>query len=255
LPRTRRDASGELYRVYADRSLSAPLGYVSSLYGSAGLEAADSSALLGLGGDDPLSRALAKFRAPTKQGDDLRTSLSLTLQRLAVRLLGADRGAVVALDPRTGDVLALASTPTFDASGIADPATARAAFSAALDDPGQPLLDRATQGLYVPGSAFKIVTAIAGFSSGAINAATGIPPATGGRDDRSFSWTASGSLTGTISSPGSEVLDFARATEVSCNIWYALAGLRTGVRRWTRRRDASDSVRPSRSTCPPRARS
>ena len=121
LATNRRDASGDLYRVYADRSLSAPLGYASSLYGSAGLEAADTSVLMGLGADDPLSRALAKFRSPVPRGDDLRTSLSLTLQRLAVRLLGADRGAVVALDPRTGDVLALASTPTFDASGIADP--------------------------------------------------------------------------------------------------------------------------------------
>jgi peptidoglycan glycosyltransferase len=227
LATNRRDPSGELYRVYADRSLSAPLGYVSSLYGSAGLEAADASVLLGLGGDDPLSRALAKFRAPTQRGDDLRTSLSLTLQRLAVRLLGADRGAVVALDPRTGDVLALASTPTFDASGVADPATARAAFSAALDDPGQPLLDRATQGLYVPGSAFKIVTAIAGFSSGAINAATAFPQQPG---DETTGLLVDGFriVDGHHLFTGSEALDFARATEVSCNIWYALAGLRTG---------------------------
>lgn len=118
---SRRDAGGEPYRVYADASLSAPLGYASRLYGSAGLEAAYASELLGLGGDDAASRALAKFRPRAQRGDDLRTSLSLTLQRLAVRLLGADRGAVVALDPRTGEVLAMASTPTYNASGIADP--------------------------------------------------------------------------------------------------------------------------------------
>jgi peptidoglycan glycosyltransferase len=124
-------------------------------------------------------------------------------------------------------VLALASTPTFDASGIADPATARAAFSAALEDPGQPLLDRATQGLYVPGSAFKIVTAIAGFSSGAINAATAFPQQPG---DETTGLLVDGFriVDGHHLFTGSEVLDFARATEVSCNIWYALAGLRTG---------------------------
>jgi len=227
LATNRRDAGGELYRVYADASLSAPLGYASRLYGSAGLEAAYASELLGVGGDDPVSRALAKFRPRAQRGDDLRTSLSLALQRLAVRLLGADRGAVVALDPRTGEVLAMASTPTFDASGIANPATSRPAFAAARHDPGQPLLNRAIQGRYVPGSVFKIVTAIAGLSSGAITAATAFPqqPAA-----ESTGLLVSGFRIRDGHHPftGSEVLDFSRATEVSCNIWYALAGLRTG---------------------------
>ncbi len=227
LATTRRDTAGEIYRVYADASLSAPIGYASRQYGSAGLEAAYASELLGFGGDDPLSRALAKFRPPAQRGDDLRTSLSLTLQRLAVRLLGADEGAVVALDPRTGDVLAMASTPTFDASGIANPATSRAVFAATLGSPGQPLIDRAIQGRYVPGSVFKIVTAIAGFSSGAIDAATTFPqqPA-----DETTGLLVSGFriLDGHHLFTGSELLDFSRATEVSCNIWYALAGLRIG---------------------------
>ena len=227
LASSKRDASGEPYRVYADVSLSAPLGYASRLYGSAGLEAADASELLGIGSDDPMSRALAKFRPVAARGDDVRTSLSLSLQRLAVRLLGADRGAVVALDPRTGEVLAMASTPTFDASGIANPATSRAAFAAARADPGQPLLDRAIQGRYVPGSVFKIVTAIAGLSSGAITPAT------------TFSQQPAAERTGLLVDgylvrdghhlfTGNELLDFSRATEVSCNIWFALAGLRTG---------------------------
>ena len=72
------------------------------------------------------------------------------------------------LDPRTGEVLALASTPTYDASAISNPATSQAAFEALQNDPGQPLLPRATLGRYVPGSVFKIVTAIAGLASGAI---------------------------------------------------------------------------------------
>ena len=224
---SRRDAGGEPYRVYADASLSAPLGYASRLYGSAGLEAAYASELLGMGGDDPMSRALAKFRPRPERGDDLRTSLSLTLQRLAVRLLGADRGAVVALDPRTGEVLAMASTPTYDASGIANPATSRAAFAAARDDPGQPLLDRAVQGRYVPGSAFKIVTAIAALSSGAVTPATTFPQQPRAE---STGLLVSGFRVrdGHHAFTGTELLNFARATEVSCNIWYALAGLRTG---------------------------
>ena len=227
LATSRLDAAGEPYRVYADASLSAPIGYASRMYGSAGLEAAYASELLGTGGDDPASRALAKFRPRTGRGDDLQTSLSLSLQKLAVSLLGSDRGAVVALDPRTGDVLAMASTPTYDASGIANPATSRAAFAAARNDPGQPLLDRAIQGRYVPGSVFKIVTAIAGLSSGAITPATTFPqqPAA---ETTGLLVDGYRVRDGHHLFTGSEVLDFTRATEVSCNIWYALAGLRTG---------------------------
>ena len=55
------------------------------------------------------------------------------------------------LDPRTGEVLAMASTPTYDASAMANPTTAAATFAALRDDPDQPLLPRATQGRYVPG--------------------------------------------------------------------------------------------------------
>ncbi len=68
------------------------------------------------------------------------------------------------LDPTTGQVLALASTPTYDASAIADPATAGAAFEQLRTDGSNPLLPRATLGRYVPGSVFKIVTAIAGLT-------------------------------------------------------------------------------------------
>ncbi len=131
------------------------------------------------------------------------------------------------LDPRTGAVLVLASTPTFDAGGIANPGTARAAFSAAAADPGQPLLDRATQGLYVPGSVFKIVTAIAALGSGAIT------------PSRRYAQQPAAETSGLLVSgfrvrdghhlfTGSEELDFARAVEVSCNIYFALAGLATG---------------------------
>ena len=73
------------------------------------------------------------------------------------------------LDPRTGEVLALASTPTYDASAIAEPGDRRARRSRrSRPTDRQPLLPRATLGRYVPGSVFKIVTAIAGLGSGAI---------------------------------------------------------------------------------------
>ncbi len=144
-----------------------------------------------------------------------------------MKALGKRRGAVVMLDPKTGEVLALASTPTYDASAIADPATSQAAFEALQDDKAQPLLPRATLGRYVPGSVFKIVTAVAGLGSGAVE------PTTTYKDQPAAEKT--GLLVngyrvrdGHHPATGSTALDLFDATEVSCNIWYAETGLKTG---------------------------
>ena len=99
----------------------------------------------------------------------MRLTISLPLQKAALKALGTDRGAVVMIDPRTGEVLALASNPTFDASPLANPATAAKTWAALNADKSRPLLPRATLGTYVPGSVMKIVTAIAGLSSGALH--------------------------------------------------------------------------------------
>ncbi len=227
LASSRRAGDGTPYRVYADAAVSHPVGYASALYGSAGLERAYAAALTGARGSDPISRTFAKFLPPEDRRMDLRSSLSLAFQRLAVRLLGSDRGSVVMLDPRTGEILALASTPTFDASGVSNPATARATFAALREDEDSPLLDRATQGLYVPGSVFKIVTAIAGLGSGSVTPATTYPEQPGAELD---GLVVDGFTVrdGHHAFTGDEQLDLLTGTEVSCNIWYALAGLDTG---------------------------
>ena len=167
LARNERDENGELYRAYANQAVSQVVGYSSRRFGSAGLERAYSAELAGLA-VDPLADALRKFGGDLYDPQDLHLSLSYDLQRAAIRALGDRKGAVVMLDPTTGEILALASTPTYDASAIADPSTAQETFEALQDDPDNPLLPRATLGRYVPGSVFKIVTAIAGLGSGAI---------------------------------------------------------------------------------------
>ena len=163
----KKDANGESYRVYAGRQISQVVGYASTTYGRAGLERSYDAELTGLAGD-PLTDAFAKFGADRYDPKDLTLSLSWDLQKAAVAALGKHRGAVVMLDPKTGEVLALASTPTYDASAIANPETAKATFEGLQDDADQPLLPRATLGRYVPGSVFKIVTAVAGLGSEAI---------------------------------------------------------------------------------------
>jgi len=227
LASNRRTDDGEAYRVYADPAISHVVGYASRRYGSTGLERAYAAELLGVRPQDPLSRLAAKLRPAQDVREDLRTSLSLPLQRLAVRLLGDDRGAVVMLDPRTGEVLVLASTPTFDASAVADPATAARTFERLRDDPAKPLLPRATQGRYVPGSVFKIVTATAGLGSGAVTPSTRFveqPPAEEGGLLVSGYRVRDGHHPAT----GDRALDLGGAIEASCNIWFALAGLQTG---------------------------
>jgi Cell division protein FtsI/penicillin-binding protein 2 len=226
LARNKADANGELYRVYAGPAISQVVGYASRLYGEAGLERAYDAELSGLAGD-PLTDAFAKFGADRYDPKDLTLSISYDLQKAAVSALGNHRGAVVMLDPRTGEVLALASTPTYDGSAIANPQTSQAAFAALQDDPAQPLLPRATLGRYVPGSVFKIVTAIAGLGSGAITPATTYKEQPGA-ERNGLLVDGYRVRDGHHLQTGSKALDFVEATEVSCNIWYALTGLRTG---------------------------
>jgi penicillin-binding protein A len=226
LARNETNENGEFYRVYRSPSMSHAVGYASNRYGRAGLELTFDAELAGLAGD-PLTDAFRKFRSDAYDPKDLTVSLSLELQRAAVRALGDRRGAVVMLDPGTGEILALASTPTYDASAITDPATAEEAFTALREDDRQPLLPRATLGRYVPGSVFKIVTAIAGLGSGAVS-----PDTTYEEQPRS---ERDGLLVqgfriqdGHHPETGDEALDLVGATEVSCNIWYALTGLEVG---------------------------
>lgn len=225
----KRDANGEPYRVYASDSLSGVIGYASRRFDKAGLERQWDAQLSGVVSADPLRDFLRKFQADPSDPQDLQTSLVLELQDAAVAALGRNRGAVVMLDPRTGEVLVLASTPTFDASAIAnpDPETAGAAFRQVNEDERRPLLPRATQGRYVPGSTFKIVTAIAALGSGAVTPATSFEeqPAA---EERGLLVDGFRVRDGHHPATGDRALEFDEAVEASCNIWFALAGLRTG---------------------------
>ncbi|HUP53904.1 MAG TPA: penicillin-binding transpeptidase domain-containing protein [Methylomirabilota bacterium] len=226
LARNEKDANGELRRVYRSAAVSQVVGYASARYGRAGLELAYDAELSGLAGD-PVADALRKFGSDPYDPKNLTLALSLGLQRAAVEALGDHNGAVVMLDPRNGEVLALASTPTYDASALVDPATADATFKALQGDDRQPLLPRATLGRYVPGSVFKIVTAIAGLGSGAITPKTTFKQQPAAERD---GLRVSGFRVrdGHHAFTGSEALNLTEATEVSCNIYYALTGLETG---------------------------
>jgi peptidoglycan glycosyltransferase len=115
--------------------------------------------------DTVLKTTLDKIRGATIKGNDLWLTLRPGPQRLAMKELAGKCGSVVALDPRTGKVLVMASRPTYDPN-LVEKDFARINNIRAACRPAAPLLNRATDGLYTPGSTFKVVTASAALDSG-----------------------------------------------------------------------------------------
>jgi penicillin-binding protein 2 len=103
-------------------------------------------------------------------GDDLYLTIDHKLQQVAEAALGTQRAAVVAIDPRNGDVLAFVSTPTFDPNGFARGLTVPE-YRALADNIDKPLIDRALRGVYPPGSTIKPFVALAALQYGVMDAA------------------------------------------------------------------------------------
>jgi peptidoglycan glycosyltransferase len=150
-------------------SLAHTLGYVSARYGTSGIEDAYDRALTPADttGDPQaqFSELLAALQGKKSQahGADVVTTIVPAIQRVVwEELRPYARGAVVVLDPRSGAVLALASVPSFDPNRI------DATFASLNSDPQSPLLDRAIDGLYPPGSTFKIFTAGSALEAGTV---------------------------------------------------------------------------------------
>ena len=111
-----------------------------------------------------LDKTLDELRGKPVQGNDVVTTLDLDAQEVASEALGTSCGAVVALDPRTGKLLVMASTPGFDPN-LVEERFDRIESITADCTPAAPLVNRASAGLYVPGSTFKVVTAAAALES------------------------------------------------------------------------------------------
>ncbi len=106
--------------------------------------------------------------APPKPGADLRLSLDIRLQRVAYDALGEHNGAVIALEPGTGRVLVMASKPAFDPNPFVN-GIGRAEYQTLNTDPDRPLYDRATRGVYPPGSTVKPFVGLAGLETAELN--------------------------------------------------------------------------------------
>lgn len=157
-------------RTYKDGKMWAPVtGYASQAFDSDKLEKLNDGILSGT--DDKLffSRTVDMFTGGKKKGGDVVTTLDTKAQKAAFDGLGDKKGAVVALNPETGAILALASTPSYDPSTFAGMTDADSKAYNALqkeNDPSEPMLNRALRQTYPPGSTFKVVTAAAALEHG-----------------------------------------------------------------------------------------
>ncbi|MDQ3849301.1 MAG: penicillin-binding transpeptidase domain-containing protein [Actinomycetota bacterium] len=163
LARSVKGEAGLYHRRYsADGRLFAhAIGYDFLRIGRAGLERSRNAALTGKRNE--LTSVVDQLRGRRREGDSVITNLDRAAQSVALRALGGRKGAVVALEPATGKVRVLASTPGYDPNDLDRPGVFARLAS---DDVNAPLVDRATQSGYPPGSTFKVVTAAAALDTG-----------------------------------------------------------------------------------------
>ncbi len=174
-------------------------------------------------------------RQPT-DGTPLKTTLDVRLQRALVEALGEEVGAGVFMDPWTGEVLALASAPTFDPNVFASPVTPET-WQSVVEDPDRPLHDRAIQSYYAPGSTFKIIMSVVGLETGAVTPST-LRHCAGSivLYGRPFLCWKKG---------GHGTVDLHRALVHSCNVYFYQVGKAAGIEAVARYADLFNIGRPT----------
>jgi penicillin-binding protein A len=234
------DARGELLassqvvdglsrRTYVDPAFTHVIGYASLRFGTTGVERAWDDILTGLADPNPLNELVNDILARQVPPRDLTLTIDRRLQDFAARQLGSSVGAVVAIDPRTGAILAMTSTPTFDATPISgDPARAGRPMQRINEQPDNPLVARDRQGRYTPGSIMKVLTAAAGLDSGAITPRTTFPDQP--RQEREgFVIEGFRVLEHDLGGIQPALWPLSEALQVSSNIFFAHVGLEVGV--------------------------
>jgi len=199
--------------------------YLPEMAGRYGIEQTMNDTLTGVAGGRLIRVDAAGFRhdemaeLPPRPGKDVMLTLDLRIQRLAESVLTNETGAAVVLDPRNGDVLAMASSPSFDPSRLRE----RSLFRRLNVDPGKPLFNRAAMGEYPPGSTFKPVVAIAALENRRANARTTFrcPGYFALGKTRFHCWRKS----------GHGEMDVRKALEQSCNAHFCQLGLTCGYAR------------------------
>ncbi|MDP9270699.1 MAG: penicillin-binding protein 2 [Chloroflexota bacterium] len=218
-------------RTYLDPAFTHLIGYASLRYGTTGLEKAYDDLLTGRADPNPLNSIVDDIMGRQPEPNDLTLTIDRRLQDFAAKQLSGLIGAVVAIDPKTGAILAMTSTPTFNATAISgDPATATAPMAAIVGNVTRPLIDRSRQGVYTPGSIMKVLTASAALDSGAITTQTTFP-------DQPRQETTGFKIGGftirehDLGNLQPALWSLSQAMQVSSNIFFAHVGLEIGADR------------------------
>ena len=214
LAQTELGPDGEPRRVYVDPGAVHVLGYVSALGGASGVESAEADRLLGRDSPSPHDTWLDLLHE-SRSGDNVQLTIDARIQRAAEEALAGATGAVVALDPHTGEVLAMASTPTFDPNFTTEE------WESLRTAAHSPLLNRATLGLYTPGSTFKTVTLAAALEAGLVTPDT---PA----ECPAEVFIDGVRIVSNNEPPGRTTQTVADAYAYSCNTFFAQLGLEVG---------------------------
>jgi penicillin-binding protein A len=211
-------------RVYPRGELYAPItGFYSYDHARTGLESTYNTQLAGT--DDALfvRRLIDLATNQPPQGASVQTTIIPAAQAAAAQGLGVQKGAVVALDPKTGAVLAMVTSPSFDPNEIAnhDIEAAGKAYEQLAKDPTRPLSNRAAREIYPPGSTFKLVTAAAGLADGMTpNTILDAPPR--------LKLPGTNVYLPNSSSCGGTKITMTQALKTSCNTAFANLGLEVG---------------------------
>ena len=239
----RRYPQGDLYGYIT--------GFYSRIYGRSALEQSMNSYLSGEAPELALSTFTDLFLGREKRGGNIFVTVDPNLQEVARTALGANEGAVVAMDPRTGDILALYSTPGVDPSVLSSGSDAemRQAWKRLNADPDKPLLALSHQELFLPGSSFKIVTASAGLENG-------FGPQSVWPNPHRLTLPLTNEQLQNFGDDhcngGSSQITMIEAFEESCNVTFAEIGLRVGAERLAAQARAyglCGTLPPERTTC------
>ena len=215
-------------RTYPTGELAArPVGYSTIERSRSGLEESLNDYLTGSNAnlDTIVSNTLDKLKGITQRGNDVITTIDARAQRTAQSALAGKCGAAVALDPQTGKVLVWASQPTYGPNLVEGHFRQIQRITAPCT-PAAPLLDRVSQGLFIPGSTFKVVTAAAALDSGKVTPTTSFT-------DRGYCIEYGKKVLNFADQSGPEVfgtVTFSEALQHSINAVFCEVGKELGVR-------------------------
>jgi peptidoglycan glycosyltransferase len=216
-------------REYGDGSTYAAItGFYSLVYGATGIESEANDVLAGNDSRFFVDRLQQLFANREPKGGAIRLTIDPEAQLAAMKALNGRTGAVVAIDPTTGAILALASSPSFDPNLLSshDAQEIQNTYEELNADSNQPMLNRPLAMTLPPGSTFKLVTAAAALESGKYFAESELPGPTEinlpGTDVQLGNWN--GKSCGT-----DDVTTLRAALEISCNTAFAWLGMELGA--------------------------